>query len=500
MNPNTTAVSQRSARLATMSLVAAAWVFGPAAPAQAWQAATDYTALQALLLGGMPTGNLVDVAQIEAPDSSNYLPNTGLSEFSWQTFVDVTGAGGGPSFHSTRVGRRFYSNTTGAAPGIDTVNVYEANDYLDNVTGLATLDEPSNLNGSKVQNHSWVGGISGTSGTPVTDLEKLQRVDYQVEAYDIISPVGLNNGDETPVPVFLANAYNVITVGRTDGDHSRGVTTSITDGSDTYAGGRLAADIVVPESATSWATGVVSGAAAILVETGNGIGADATRSETIKAVLLAGATKDELAFGGNWDRNSTRPLDEVYGAGELNFLNSYNILTDGQQDGTENARGGVLDNAGWDYRNEATPESFYYDLQVGPGEIGDLSAILTWNQKVTDAPGQNWIATSDALTNLDLKLYNSTGTPLLGTLMDESISGSGGSVSENIEHIYYEDLAAGTYTLEVSYPGLASFSSGDTTDFALAWQLTTTVVPEPAALLWAVFALGAAAAVGRRRR
>jgi hypothetical protein len=61
--------------------------------------------------------------------------------------------------------------------------------------------------------------------------------------------------------------------------------------------------------------------------------------------------------------------------------------------------------------------------------------------------------------NLNLQLYNST-TTFLGSVLDQSIS-----TVDNVEHIYLNSLAAGTYTLKVS--GAANW------DYGLAWRMTT---------------------------
>jgi hypothetical protein len=86
------------------------------------------------------------------------------------------------------------------------------------------------------------------------------------------------------------------------------------------------------------------------------------------------------------------------------------------------------------------------------------------------------------LANLDLELYDSTGT-FMGSLLDSSLS-----TLYNYEHIYLQDLAAGNYTFKVS---------GDSAvDYGFSWRIHP--VPEPATVVFLGFGLAGLAA--RRRR
>ena len=91
----------------------------------------------------------------------------------------------------------------------------------------------------------------------------------------------------------------------------------------------------------------------------------------------------------------------------------------------------------------------------------DFSILLAWNAKITDTnPDENVFApTEPVVQNLNLQLYDST-TSFMGSLLDQSIS-----TVDNVEHIYMNSLAAGTYTLKVS--GAANW------DYGLAWRMTT---------------------------
>ena len=74
---------------------------------------------------------------------------------------------------------------------------------------------------------------------------------------------------------------------------------------------------------TSFSTAMVSSAVVLLRQAANLQGGAAVRPETLKAVLLAGATKEEFP---GWSHTVTTPLDPVFGAGELEISNSWFIL------------------------------------------------------------------------------------------------------------------------------------------------------------------------------
>ena len=106
----------------------------------------------------------------------------------------------------------------------------------------------------KIQNHSWIGTVDN-GGT--TDTDALRRFDFAIQRDDFLAVAGVNNGSSSAVPALLANAYNAISVGLTDGNHSTGATTA--DGA-----GRGKPEIVAPSFATSFSTPLVSSAGAML--------------------------------------------------------------------------------------------------------------------------------------------------------------------------------------------------------------------------------------------
>lgn len=428
-----------------------------------------YTKLADELGGGVPTGAGIGVSQVEAPEGEgDYTPYASDAQFTGKTITLMSGASG-TSSHATTVGKYFYGNTTSVAPGVTAIDSWEANDWLQSGFLWAITSVEPEEETRRVQNHSWIHpGFGGT-----TDQDVLRRFDYTINRDNYVAVVGVNNGDSTSVPRILSNSYNAISVGRWDGKHSHGFTSI-------DVAGRIKPDIVVPLTATSWATPVVGAAAALLLETvddNTPILDNAGHSETIKALLMAGATKDEFA---GWGRTTTRPLDDVYGAGELNIYNSYHILVAGEQ---EASTSGLVESTGWDFdETPALSEKLYYFFEL-QDDLSNVSAILTWNRQITDGkPGPNWGDPLAFVADLDLRLYSADGFTL-DALVDASLS-----TVDNVEHIYQTYLASGRYALEIS-----SDTAG--TEFAMAWY--GVMIPEPSTLL---LCAGGLIAVLRRRR
>jgi hypothetical protein len=448
-----------------------------------WQAAVGFEQLQLVRGAAAPTGNGVAISQVEAPEGTmaeinngqgRYWPDTDNAEFVAEgdpfsqpvQFIDGSGfANNGESGHATtQVGRYFYGNFFGLAKGANQVTAYDANRWLgDQLHYTAGGNEPA-TQPFQVQNHSWVGTLQ--DGT--NDKSVLRRFDYVIDRDDVTAVVGSNNNSSPPSPTqphpnLMVHSYNAIVVGRTDSRHSRGTTNSI------YGPNRFKPDIVSPAGVTSAATSQVSSAATLIRSLVGGT--DANRSEPTKAILMAGATKQEFAtfvepttsVANPWDRTPTRPLDDVFGAGELNVYNSYLMTVGGQNAGSAGSGGSPVDNYGWDYQNRKSDSAvgdIYYNFFIPAGSTAtELSIMLAWNAKITDTnPGAPFIP-SESLQNLDLRLYDSSSA-FLGSLVDQSVS-----TVDNVEHIYQTSLGPGTYTLAVS--GAASW------DYGVAWRMST---------------------------
>ena len=400
----------------------------------------------------------VKFTQVEVPESVGaYAPNAGTGSvpgvgyFSGQTFLLKSGTSSA-SVHALVVGSRAYSSNEGLASGVADVDVYDANNWLQG--GFLMWNAGTPLNGeaplletSQVQNHSWISIPSAANIGLYNYL--LQRADYSVNASPTnlyLSCVGMNNYLGSPFPVLMATAYNVISVGRSDGQHSQGVTPAGYDGP-----GRSKPEIVAPSDATSFATGMVSGAGAVL--RGVATTANGQRTETLRAVLLAGATKEEFP---SWTQTATKPIDGVYGAGELNIYNSYKILIAPEQ--TAHVTNPVT-LTGWQHKAVLANSTNDYILNIPASKNGgSLSAALVWNRQVNRS-GTSY--THVPPPNLVLTLYKGTGIP--GTQVYQS-----NSTVDNLEHIWRPLLLCGTYRLRVN-------GGAFITQATLAWRYTPPV-------------------------
>ena len=432
------------------------------------KAAIGFTALEIKLGLAMPKGDSVSVTMVEAPESGNYRVNTSHPSFAGKTFVFPSGGNTSASTHATIVGFYFFG-VDSLAPGIgltangEDIANYEANNWLG--SGYLRFNISSQLpavENRDVVNHSWI----GTTGNTTLDTEIIRRFDYAIQRDDFVATVGLNNGNSTSVPNLMAATYNSIVVGLSNGNHSRNGT--LADGV-----GRTKPDIVVPTSATSWATPTVGGAAALLIDAArSGNLTDATRAQVVKSLLMAGASKSGSHVPFAWSNNSTHPLDPIYGAGQLNIENSYDILASGKFLASNSTD---AQHTGWDFGLTAlTPRRYFFNLPFD----AEFTASLTWLRIITPEdtnplPGiYNWVFNS-SLANLDLRLYQATGYTV-GSLVKSSLS-----TVDNSELIYQNNLLAGRYVLEVT-----SDTAG--INYGLAWQS----IPEPST--WFLFLAGLA--------
>jgi len=411
-----------------------------------------YTKLQTELGAAMLTGSGVAVSQIEAevdPTNANYnyRPDAGNTEFSGKsfTFPSNFGTATGVSTHATTVGRYYYGAITGMSSGIPSIDVYEANSWLK--SGFLKLQSTA-LPASEtkaIENHSWAGSF----GNSTLDVEDLMRFDYAIVQNNFLAAIGLTNSTTDQIPALMASSYNGIVVGQTVGTHSSGPT--VVNGS-----GRVKPDIVGTANSgdlfTSYITATVASTGAMLIQKARSSTPlkSATNSVVLKALLLAGATKNQFP---GWSRTATQPLDAHYGAGQLNIFNSYHILVAGTQTASSSA---VRRSRGWNYGSASTSGKYYF-FDIAPGNTAPgFSAVLSWNCTITPF---SW---SNNLTNVWLLLYSGSGFQL-GSLIDSSSS----SV-DNVQHIYQPNLPPGRYALEV-------VSSSGSVNYGLAWNTVPTV-------------------------
>ncbi len=420
----------------------------------------------------LENGAGVNIAMSEAFVGSNYLPDLASSQFTGKTFTNGSGIASGISGHANSVATNFYGNTGSIANGISNITLYQADDWINNRLNFVSGADPV-AQDFKVLNHSWIGNNANDAAMQ----NIVMRADYIVNRDNITIVAGTNNANGA-IPDLLAHSFNVITVGLTNGNHAYGPTRF-------YQAGRYKPDIVAPASATSFATPIVSAAAAILYQ--KGAGTDATNNQVIRAVLLAGATKEEFASTPNvWDQTANRRLDDQFGAGELNIYNSYHILEGGQFDGSIGPSINHIGDHGWDYKNSIAPaSSVSYNIDIADGfQWRDFSVILAWNINVIDLDASAAVFNPSAiLADMNLDLLDASGTILF----------TSSSTLGNVEHLYLSSLLSGRYTMRVT--------SNFNTDFGIAWRGTVaksekyagsdvphkdgplTAVPEPTSVL-----------------
>jgi hypothetical protein len=439
-----------------------------AAAAQSIPDETGLTALtQRLGAGNQPTGAGVVAALAEAP-APGYLPDASDPQFAGKTILPMS-AGSGVSGHATVVGHHYFGLTTSLAPGIDTIHAWEASSWLGpgflNGTG-STLPK---LAVFKVINHSWIGAGFDPN-------KSLRKLDYAIEDQQFVTVVGVNNGIGPLDFPLLAHGFNVIAVGRSDGQHHSGPTGLSMDGP-----GRQKPELVAPASATSFATPLVSGAAALLVETARthpALAGDplAERADLIKAVLMAGAEHragwtNNAPLSGPLRGSTTTPLDALWGADEIDVDLSHWILTGDREPASivlpplANAR-----HAGWDVVQLASGDSRWLRFSVAAGSPS-VSVVASWHRHVALNFG------SYELPDLDLELWRVDGFGQLHSLVgDAGLPYFGGgnvqsaSPVENVEHLYATGLAPGEYAL-----ALRRLPDGSAPwNVALAWSLACT--------------------------
>ena len=410
-----------------------------------WRQDSGYTQLSAELGAALPTGAGIVVLQSEAdtdpsavdgymPQTATATPFSGLGGFAGKTFYADSGVGGGSS-HAASVGSNFYGLTTSVAPGISQVHLRDASDFL---TNLAPSSGPIAFPGT-VSNHSWTASYASDND----DTYHLLAFDYQLNRDNVLGCVPMNNGSGTTVPKLLGSSYHAVSVGLRNGNHSRGGT--LVDGV-----GRMKPDLVVNESLTSYASPAVASAAAMLREKIVSSFTAADHPQALKAILIAGGSKDQLLA---WRRTATtNPYDSVYGAGELNVLNSYHILTQGQQAPSNTV---AVASKGWDYRaaSRTTPKRYFFSVPTGSAGR-TFSAALTWHRSINLFLGSY----SPTYSHLTLKLYAANNLVISGAALDQSAS-----TLDNVQHLFQRNLPAGQYALEVS-------SEPNGTNYGLAWE------------------------------
>jgi hypothetical protein len=457
-----------------------------------------YTRLADELTTALVDGNGVAVAHVEAQNGDgHWMPDAGNSQFAGKTIVDKTGGAGGTSSHATSVGQKFYGITSSMAPAVTAIDAYEANDWMglgflgygwfyggnpfqpvyDTSTWPWTLAAPA-----RVANHSWVGALAEGN-----DEDILRRLDFAAwrDEYIQVTPVSNQTGSNNPL---LNDAFNSITVGRTDGNHPAG--TLALDS--VYTAGRTCPLIVVPLTTTSSCAPVVASAAALLVEAGrqpdrstdpsavstiNRNGDEifnAERLEVIKAAILAGAQRvthntSSTAQITDYRQDSANGLDQRYGAGQIDVYTGYHIVHAGEQNSAEDepANGGAINATGFDvdpsFGGSGGSNTTGTYVFTPTADQRRIYAALVWNLLVDGGTAQNYDDTA-VLYDLNLALYDVT---VAGYQRLVAVSSSS---TDNTENLWAGLVPGRSYRMEVTAAaGQAAFDW----DYALAWRMET---------------------------
>ncbi len=395
--------------------------------------------------GTVATGSGVPVMLVEASLSGTALPLTftpvnmltsgtvaGTGNLSGKTFF-LTSGSSAYSWHAEVVADYFFGNQTDSsvspfrasmAPGVTTINTYLAGSSL-----------PDSITEGVVRSNAWIG--YGT-GTAIRDF--IRSYDDEIEDEGVIHVGGANNGLSTSTPSLLAGAYNVITAGLSNGNHSRGLTPLFTEEPNLLQ--RFKPDITAPIDLTSWATAIVSSAATLLYDSGTGSARDGL---VVRAAMFAGASRDEPEFidaGADWlTLSSTQPVHSHLGVGEVDVYRAHGIISSPAQ----------LPNAaatkpnGWNKKTISASGQDSYLLTVPTGAwAAEASAAVVWNSVISSG-------TRLPLPNINLELLDSGSNSL-------DISNS---AQYNVELVSKRLLVPGTYILNVSGPV--------GTPYAVAW-------------------------------
>jgi len=399
-------------------------------------------------------GSNVIVGQVEAGNPAWEVNPAAVgqpvSRFTWTSASGSTNnfpnAVGFESDHANQVGTNFYGASTGVAPGVQRVDVFEVNYFIQSVVAGQLAISPRIVNQS----------FATTSQNPSLD----QAYDDYAANRATLFVSGAGNGGALASP---ATAYNGIAVGVLGGGSSVGPTP---------LGGRAKPDLTVTGSGatafTSFSTPQVAGAAAILMQAaargdaGPGTSVVAQDRRLFKALLLNGAVKPF-----DWTNGPTRPLDARYGAGILNVFNSYSHLRGGLRfasvfttDMTGSPPSSIaptniasirrcwslatISNASM--RDAAA--HYFFELPGAPERRYRLTATLVWEKQ----------ATRTDINDLDLLVFDGTSHLL--------ITNSASRV-DNVEHLVAADLPPGVYDVQVVKSGVAARRITMTETYAL---------------------------------
>ncbi len=431
-----------------------------------------YTRLYQALNGNVANGAGVNVIQVEASTSatSNQIkPDPANAAFSKITFHLPADSNAAVSSHATGVGQIFYGASS-TSNGIKTVDVYSVNSWLNAIGAPSVVNPPDS---ARVVNNSWVGAADNAQDS----ASILSVLDRLADRRDLIDVAAMNNS-ATTWPL-LADLFNAITVGRSDGHQDTGTHPVNAP----YNTARTAPDLVAPNAYTSDSTPMVASAAAMLTSLGHadgltlskgvtqvaGVGQvyDAEQEVTIKAALMAGADRSTNNASYAYNVQNYRAagyatangLDSRYGAGQLDEFNSYEILLGGEHKSVQAGNTGDIGQYGFDYaKSFATNGNNFATYRFTDGSATQFAATLAWDLTFTSDSAQTGV-----LRNLDLSLFDVTR----GIFTEVSKS-----AVDNTQNIWASLTPGDKYQLQVTVGDNQNVSVG----YALAWRFNSASV------------------------
>jgi len=264
-------------------------------------------------------------------------------------------------------------------------------------------------------------------------------------------------------------------------------------------------EIAYPFAGTSFSTPIVASAAALVVDVGKTNYANdphAIDGRVVKAVLMNSADKPAGWNNGQFTNGNgviftSQALDYTYGSGILNLNHAWNQYTTGTTDlldvnGNPTLTGGAVQPTGWAFGQitHLTNATAKVDYTItAPQAAGtQMSATLDWYSNAVTTPDQFYEqngldASYGSFDNLDLSVY------LLGGSQPQLIAESA-SLYNSSQELYFTLPTTGQYMVEVSENSYVwNFTGDTTTDFGLAWSVTTLPEPTSAAMLAAAAGL-----------
>ncbi len=407
----------------------------------------------------------VIVEQIEANDGTGYAPvdfggaatvTPAAGPFAGVTFHGdpTVGLTGTLSGHAYYVAENILAAGTSPAYGlVSDLYATSADPFLSNVvnvqdaTGVAAAPG-SFAAGVQVVNNSYVGDF-GSAGA---NLDAQRRLDFMVArqgvAFVAAAATGITSTNGVPdVDPAVWSGFNALAV---SGAQSFDPSSSP---------GKPHADLGVPTTEASYATGQVSGYAAALIGQATAAGpSNATADYVVRGLLMAGADKT------NYTRQTANNLSLTQGAGLPDYDRSLAILQGGQQTLATVGSGGAV---------TAVPGTTQQGWSTGAVAIGGQSATLfssanaitgltaSLNWDVTQATtNDGQIDTSDAgviFPNLSLAVCPVTvgtgGTYVIGSAIADATLHSA-ATGDNVQYLYSTStLPAGRYAFVVTGDG-----------------------------------------------